>query len=89
MSADESSQSDSESDSSEEFSCEHTCLERENYSCPVCRQGGDWDWSFLTDHAAQEHSLDTHYFGDESWKLAKKTFSQMISFVCFCREKLF
>ena len=78
--ADESSQSDSESDTFEEFNCEcededtHTCFDRDDISCPICRQGGDWDWYFLSDHAFQEHSLDTNCFGDESWKLARKTF---------------
>ena len=42
----------------------------------ICKQGGNWDWYSITDHALEEHSLDTNFWGDESWRLAKKTFNE-------------
>ena len=66
---------DEDSDSSDDALCdcedEHTC--GENFSCPICKEGGNWDDVDLMDHVAKIHDIDM--LNEEfSWKAARKNF---------------
>ena len=63
---------------------EHTC--GENFSCPICKEGGTWDQVDLMDQVAKIHNIDM--LNEEfSWKAARKIFQQSIQELSPQKEK--